>query len=179
MRPNIYRTTSTRIIMPTIQCPHCDDEIALDEGSSGLFDCPHCDKEFEWKTNSIAPPTTMTVVFVILALISGLATMSLILPSSDSASDVASDSYDPCYMSENPDCQSPEENGGTGGGITWDSLIEDMTIGLIEGIFEGVVSAIGFSVWVFASLCCGSMTIIFSLLALRGYSKDRVLFNSE
>ena len=175
--------------MPIIQCPHCDDEIALDEGQSGLFDCPHCDKEFEWNTNSIAPPTTMTVVFVILALISGLATMSLILPSSDSASDVASDSYDPCYMSENPDCQSPEENGGTGGGITWDSLIEDMITGLIDmitgliegifGIFEGVVSAIGFSVWVFASLCCGSMTIIFSLFALRGYSKDRVLFNSE
>ena len=166
--------------MPTIQCPHCDEEVSLDPGQHGLFDCPHCDEEFEWKNDStaapstIAPPTTMTVVFVILALISGFVTLSLVLPSSGD-SDSSSESDDPCATSQNPDCQSPSESDAW----VWDSLIEDITIGLIEGIFEGVVTAVGFSVWAMATLCCGSMAVIFSLLAVRRYSKDRVLFNSE
>tara|TARA_Y100000588_G_C14198570_1_gene901395 strand:+ start:1341 stop:1745 length:405 start_codon:yes stop_codon:yes gene_type:complete len=33
--------------MPTIQCPHCDEDIELDF-TEGLFDCPHCDEEFSW-----------------------------------------------------------------------------------------------------------------------------------
>ena len=170
--------------MPTIQCPHCDDEIILDAGQHGLFDCPHCDKEFEWDNNSIAPPTTMTVVFIMFALFSAFSTLSLALPSSadsDADSDVASDTYDPCATSQNPDCEAPKENRGPGESDTWflDGLFEDLAIGLIEGIFEAVVPAVGFSVWAMATLCCGSMTVIFSLLALRGYSKDRVLFNSE
>ncbi len=35
--------------MVLLQCPHCDDEIELDDGSFGLFDCPHCENEFEWE----------------------------------------------------------------------------------------------------------------------------------
>ena len=34
--------------MVEIQCPHCDEDIELDDGASGLFDCPHCDEEFSW-----------------------------------------------------------------------------------------------------------------------------------
>ena len=34
--------------MVVIQCPHCNLEVELDEGVSGLFDCPHCGEEFEW-----------------------------------------------------------------------------------------------------------------------------------
>ena len=34
--------------MVLIQCPHCNLEVELDNGASGLFDCPHCGKEFEF-----------------------------------------------------------------------------------------------------------------------------------
>ena len=34
--------------MVEIQCPHCDEEIELDDDSSGVFACPYCDGEFEW-----------------------------------------------------------------------------------------------------------------------------------
>ena len=34
--------------MVVIQCPHCNLEVELDDGESGLFDCPHCGKEFQW-----------------------------------------------------------------------------------------------------------------------------------
>jgi len=162
--------------MPTIQCPHCDDEIALDEGQHGLFDCPHCDKEFEWNTNSIAPPTTMTVVFVILALISGFVTLSLVLPSS-ADSDSSSESNDPCYMSENPDCKSQGDYEDSS--RSWFNLFDGIFEGIVEAIFGTAIIAIGISLWVMATLCCGSMTIIFSIMAVRRYSADRVLYNSE
>ena len=32
--------------MVVIQCPHCGDDIELEDGTSGLFDCPYCDNEF-------------------------------------------------------------------------------------------------------------------------------------
>ena len=35
--------------MVRIECPHCDEEIELEDGSFGLFDCPHCENEFEWE----------------------------------------------------------------------------------------------------------------------------------
>ena len=38
--------------MVEIQCPHCDEDIELDNGASGLFDCPHCDEEFSWGSNA-------------------------------------------------------------------------------------------------------------------------------
>ena len=38
--------------MVEIQCPHCDEDIELEDGISGLFDCPHCDKEFSWGSAS-------------------------------------------------------------------------------------------------------------------------------
>ncbi len=34
--------------MPLIQCPHCGEDIELEDGVSGLFDCPYCDKDFTW-----------------------------------------------------------------------------------------------------------------------------------
>ena len=34
--------------MVEIQCPHCEEDIELEDGTSGLFDCPHCDEEFSW-----------------------------------------------------------------------------------------------------------------------------------
>ena len=34
--------------MVEILCPHCEQEIELDDDASGEFACPHCDGEFEW-----------------------------------------------------------------------------------------------------------------------------------
>ena len=34
--------------MAIIQCPHCGEDIELEDGASGLFDCPHCNKDFAW-----------------------------------------------------------------------------------------------------------------------------------
>jgi hypothetical protein len=34
--------------MVEILCPHCEDEIELDDDASGEFECPLCDGEFEW-----------------------------------------------------------------------------------------------------------------------------------
>jgi hypothetical protein len=42
----------TGTTMVEIQCPHCDEDIELEDGVSGLFDCPHCDKEFSWNSAS-------------------------------------------------------------------------------------------------------------------------------
>ena len=38
--------------MVEILCPHCEEEIALDDDASGEFVCPHCDGEFEWNIES-------------------------------------------------------------------------------------------------------------------------------
>ena len=34
--------------MAEIQCPHCDKNIELEDGLSGMFDCPYCHNEFIW-----------------------------------------------------------------------------------------------------------------------------------
>lgn len=34
--------------MVEILCPHCEEEIELDDDAYGEFSCPHCDGEFEW-----------------------------------------------------------------------------------------------------------------------------------
>ena len=34
--------------MVEILCPHCEEEIELDDDASGEFACPHCGGEFEW-----------------------------------------------------------------------------------------------------------------------------------
>ena len=35
-------------LMVEILCPHCEEEIELDDDAVGEFACPHCDGEFEW-----------------------------------------------------------------------------------------------------------------------------------
>lgn len=34
--------------MVFIQCPHCEEDIELEDGITGLFDCPFCNKDFAW-----------------------------------------------------------------------------------------------------------------------------------
>ena len=36
--------------MVQILCPHCEEEIELDDDASGEFACPYCEGEFEWNT---------------------------------------------------------------------------------------------------------------------------------
>jgi len=38
--------------MVVIECPHCDEDIELDDDAFGLFDCPYCENEFEWGTDA-------------------------------------------------------------------------------------------------------------------------------
>jgi len=169
MTPNLYVKSYFTIIMAIIRCPHCDDEISLDDDQAGRFNCPHCSKEFEWNTNPIAPPTTKTVIFVALALICAFSTISMA---------ISNDSSESCDTSQNPDCQNSE--GGSddlfGGG--WDEVIEDVF--LLPFIMLGAgVDLVGKIIAFCFFWSCFLMTAIFSLLAVRGYSKDRVLFDNE
>ena len=34
--------------MVVIECPHCSEEIEMDDDAHGLFDCPYCGNEYEW-----------------------------------------------------------------------------------------------------------------------------------
>ena len=38
--------------MVEILCPHCEEEIELDDDASGEFSCPYCEGEFEWGMES-------------------------------------------------------------------------------------------------------------------------------
>ena len=38
--------------MVEIQCPHCEEDIELEDGTFGLFDCPHCDEDFSWGSDN-------------------------------------------------------------------------------------------------------------------------------
>ena len=51
--------------MVEIQCPHCDEDIELEDDVFGLFDCPHCDEEFIWEDDedvSSEPTTNSSVI---------------------------------------------------------------------------------------------------------------------
>ena len=48
-RPNPYSITMIGRSMVVIQCPHCEEDIELEDGASGLFDCPYCNRDFAWK----------------------------------------------------------------------------------------------------------------------------------
>ena len=41
--------------MVVIECPHCSEEIEMDDDAYGLFECPYCSGEYEWGE---APKTT-------------------------------------------------------------------------------------------------------------------------
>lgn len=34
--------------MVVIQCPHCGEDVELEDDASGLFDCPLCGNDFDW-----------------------------------------------------------------------------------------------------------------------------------
>ena len=46
-------TISESETMVEILCPHCEEEVELDDDASGTYTCPHCDGEFEWGIEEI------------------------------------------------------------------------------------------------------------------------------
>lgn len=38
--------------MVYILCPHCEEEIELEDDASGVFACPYCEGEFEWNMDA-------------------------------------------------------------------------------------------------------------------------------
>jgi hypothetical protein len=106
------------------------------------------------------------VSFIVLALISIMLTMTF-------ASSVGSNSEDgeACNDSNDPDC---ETTTGDQNGLTWGGLIED----IFRFFFESFVQAIGFSISVLGSMCCGLFALLFSGLAIRGYAADVKLHQS-
>ncbi|MGB1098140.1 MAG: hypothetical protein ACPG34_02525 [Poseidonia sp.] len=54
--------------MVEILCPHCQQEIELDDGVSGEFACPHCGGEFEWniqpEVEQFDEPGSLLLTFV-------------------------------------------------------------------------------------------------------------------
>jgi|GEM_PF-1098315 len=45
-----YASVMDRPNMVTIQCPHCEKDIGLEDGLVGLFDCPYCSERFSWNS---------------------------------------------------------------------------------------------------------------------------------
>ena len=41
--------------MVTIQCPHCEKDIELEDGLVGLFDCPYCARAILMGTAPLKP----------------------------------------------------------------------------------------------------------------------------
>ena len=39
--------------MVVIQCPHCREDVELEDGVFGLFACPYCDEEFDYDRGQI------------------------------------------------------------------------------------------------------------------------------
>ena len=39
--------------MVEIRCPHCEEDVELEEDAFGLFDCPHCNKEYEYESSPV------------------------------------------------------------------------------------------------------------------------------
>ncbi|MEC7096984.1 MAG: hypothetical protein VXW70_02175 [Candidatus Thermoplasmatota archaeon] len=70
---NYYIVLNYVKIMVDILCPHCEQEIAMDDDAYGDFECPYCGGEFEWNlpqqdlTREILPPKSLPKILVKIA----------------------------------------------------------------------------------------------------------------
>tara|TARA_B110000902_G_scaffold7752_1_gene9272 strand:- start:243 stop:635 length:393 start_codon:yes stop_codon:yes gene_type:complete len=58
--------------MVETQCPHCEEDVELEDGGSRIFDCPHCNNEFEsidTLTNISYRPKKVVLVLLIITLL--------------------------------------------------------------------------------------------------------------
>ena len=59
--------------MVELQCPHCNEDIELDDGDSGLFNCPHCNEDFYLKSRRLGKfVTVFLTISIIFAIGSGI-----------------------------------------------------------------------------------------------------------
>ena len=65
--------------MVEIQCPHCEEDIELKHGSTGLFNCPYCHEEFSYEGDDIFMPTfsDKLQIFMTVGMKIGLAIVGL------------------------------------------------------------------------------------------------------
>ena len=56
--------------MVVIQCPHCGEDVELEDGASGLFDCPYCKNEFEFEDEAKTITTSLRPGKVVITLLS-------------------------------------------------------------------------------------------------------------
>ena len=73
-----YRTTIFGNIMVEIQCPHCGEDVELEDGASGLFDCPHCEQDFSYGDyDNALPRFRRSQLFMSMGMKIGLAIMAI------------------------------------------------------------------------------------------------------
>ena len=97
-RLNPYLIAIIGSTMVEIQCPHCEEDVELEDGGSGLFDCPHCNNEFEFidtQTTISYRPKIVVIVLLIISILFALISGGLYL---DSISE--SEECDDCDLEE-------------------------------------------------------------------------------
>jgi hypothetical protein len=47
--------------MVVVQCPHCFENVELEQGAFGSFTCPHCDEEFEYESDTNSSPVNLKI----------------------------------------------------------------------------------------------------------------------
>ena len=97
-RLNPYLIAIIGSTMVEIQCPHCEEDVELEDGGSGLFDCPHCNNEFEFRdtqTTISYRPKKVVIALIIISLLFALISGGLYL---DSISE--SEGCDDCELEE-------------------------------------------------------------------------------
>ena len=68
----------TRSAMVVIQCPHCGEDVELEDGASGLFDCPHCEQDFSYGDyDNALPRFRRSQLFMSRGMKIGLAIMAI------------------------------------------------------------------------------------------------------
>ena len=74
-----YANAMTGSAMVIIQCPHCGEDVELEDGVSGLFDCPYCDNEISFGDNELIAPTLFrrSQLFMSMGMKIGLAIMAI------------------------------------------------------------------------------------------------------
>ena len=60
--------------MVKIECPHCEEDVLLDDRAHGLFDCPHCNNEFSrgWSYRPSIAVTILLVLSLLVAIFAGM-----------------------------------------------------------------------------------------------------------
>ena len=137
--------------MVVIQCPHCEEDVELEDGTFGVFECPYCDKEFEFGNDSnniyisrrpgklVTTLLTMSILFILGA---GLIYF-------DDTDDNFSNEYETCK-----DC-------------TWDEQFADS---IAQGMAEAAAEAMAITL----SLICLGISLALFFIAVVTYSIQQI-----